>query len=111
MSTILNDPELKEQWKKDIKTMADRIITMRTKLVAGLTQLGSPHDWSHITNQIGMFAFTGLSQEMVEKMTNEYHIYLTKDGRISVAGLNTTNVDYVAEALHAVTKDHPKGSF
>ena len=111
VSTILNEPELKDQWKKDIKIMADRIILMRSKLVNGLTQLGSEHDWSHITAQIGMFAFTGLSPEMVERITNEYHIYLTKDGRISVAGLNSTNVDYVAEALHAVTKDTPVGGF
>lgn len=50
VSTILNNPELKETWKRDIKTMASRIIHMRSKLVKGLNQLGSEHDWTHITN-------------------------------------------------------------
>lgn len=52
-----------------------------------------------------MFAFTGLSKEMVEQLKNEYAIYMTTDGRISIAGLNTKNLDYVADAFNKVTKD------
>jgi aspartate aminotransferase, mitochondrial len=82
--------------------MADRIITMRTLLREKLESLGSKHDWSHITNQIGMFAYTGLKPEEVEKLTKEHSVYLTKDGRISVAGITSANVDHLAQAIFAV---------
>ena len=52
-----------------------------------------------------MFAFTGLNKEMVEELRNKYAIYMTADGRISICGLNTKNLDYIAESFHAVTKD------
>ncbi len=52
-----------------------------------------------------MFAFTGLSTELVNKMREEHHVYMTADGRISIAGLNTGNLDHVANSFHAVTKD------
>ena len=83
--------------------MADRINSMRTRLVEALVASGSSHDWSHVTQQIGMFAFTGMSAEMCDQLTDEYAIYLTRDGRISLAGLNESNLDYVAKAVHAVT--------
>lgn len=101
-SEILNDPRLYTQWKGEVKGMADRIITMRTALREKLEALGSKHDWSHITSQIGMFAFTGLKPEEVEKLTKEHSIYLTKDGRISVAGITSDNVSHLAESIFAV---------
>ena len=52
-----------------------------------------------------MFAFTGLNKEMVDQLRNEYAIYMTMDGRISIAGMNTGNLDYIADAFHKVTKD------
>lgn len=52
-----------------------------------------------------MFAFTGLTTDMVDELRNKYAIYMTADGRISICGLNTHNLDYIAEAFHAVTKD------
>ncbi len=52
-----------------------------------------------------MFAFTGLNKEMVEELQRDYAIYMTADGRISLAGLNTKNVEYVADAFNKVTKD------
>ena len=51
-----------------------------------------------------MFCFTGMTPAQVEKITKEYSVYLTKDGRISVAGISSSNVGYLAEAMHAVTK-------
>lgn len=102
--TVLSDADLTLQYYEECATMAKRILDMRTKLVAKLTDVGSTHDWSHVTSQIGMFAFTGMSTEMCEELTNEYAIYLTKDGRISIAGLNDGNLEYVAKAIHAVTE-------
>ena len=52
-----------------------------------------------------MFAFTGLNKEMVEELKQKYAIYMTADGRISISGLNTHNLDYIADAFHAITKD------
>jgi len=84
--------------------MADRIISMRTKLRDGLKREGSSRNWQHITDQIGMFCFTGINAEQVERITKEFSIYLTKDGRISVAGVTSGNVDYLSHAMHSVTK-------
>ena len=84
--------------------MADRIISMRTKLKDGLTREGSTLNWNHITDQIGMFCFTGMTPEQVEQITKNHSVYLTKDGRISIAGISSTNVDYLAHAIHDVTK-------
>jgi aspartate aminotransferase len=103
VKTVLSNEDLTADYYKECKSMADRILEMRTKFVHALAAAGSTHDWSHVTNQIGMFAFTGMSPDMVAELTDKYAIYLTKDGRISVAGLNDGNVDYVAKAVHAVT--------
>uniref|UniRef100_A0A2K6D7T6 Aspartate aminotransferase n=1 Tax=Macaca nemestrina TaxID=9545 RepID=A0A2K6D7T6_MACNE len=65
---------------------------------------GSTHNGQHITDQIGMFCFTGLKPEQVEQLTKEFSIYMTKDGRISVAGVTSGNVGYLAHAIHQVTK-------
>lgn len=70
-SEVLNDPALYKQWLGEVKGMADRIITMRALLKKELEALGSKHDWSHITSQIGMFAYTGLSPEQMDKLAKE----------------------------------------
>lgn len=75
--------------------MADRIISMRDALKGNLEKLGSSHDWSHITKQIGMFCYTGLSPEQVDRLAKEHSVYGTRDGRISIAGVTTGNVEYV----------------
>ncbi|KAF0982138.1 hypothetical protein FDP41_011999 [Naegleria fowleri] len=104
VTTVLNSPELKAQWEKDVKELADRIKSMRSRLVEELKAAGSTRDWSHITKQIGMFAYSGLNEQQVNRLREEYHIYMTKDGRISISGLNTNNVATVAKAMHEVTK-------
>ncbi|CAD5117536.1 DgyrCDS6300 [Dimorphilus gyrociliatus] len=104
VTQILSSKELKQKWMSDVVTMADRIISMRQLLVDNLAKLGSSHNWSHITDQIGMFCFTGLNTSQVERLTKEFHVYMTKDGRISMAGVTTKNVEYVAKAIHEVSK-------
>eukprot|EP00934_Nitzschia_sp_Nitz4_P003511 Nitzschia sp. Nitz4//scaffold191_size41780//17798//19268//NITZ4_007467-RA/size41780-processed-gene-0.80-mRNA-1//-1//CDS//3329540181//3501//frame0 len=101
--TVLSDPHLSRQYYKECETMALRIQKMREQLALALAAAGSLHDWSHVTNQIGMFAYTGMSPEMCDRLTSDYAIYLTKNGRISVAGLNAENIEYVAKAIHDVT--------
>lgn len=103
VKTVLSDEALTAQYYEECKSMADRILEMRHKFVETLVACGSTHDWSHVSNQIGMFAYTGMSEAMVDELTAKYAIFLTRDGRISVAGLNDGNVEYVAQAVHAVT--------
>ncbi|KAL4613656.1 aspartate aminotransferase, mitochondrial-like [Arapaima gigas] len=103
-ATILNTPELRAEWLEEVNGMASRIIRMREQLVANLKNEGSTYNWQHVTDQIGMFCFTGLKPEQVERLTKEFSIYMTKDGRISVAGVTSGNVAYLAHAIHAVTK-------
>ena len=104
VSKVLNTPELYNEWLVEVKKMADRIITMRTQLKAKVLANGSKKNWDHITNQIGMFCYTGLTPEQVERITKEFHVYLTKDGRISMAGVSSGNIDHLAKAIHEVTK-------
>jgi aspartate aminotransferase len=103
-STILNDEALRAQWLVEVKGMADRIISMRDQLTTNLIKEGSTRDWSHINDQIGMFCYTGLTVEQVNNITNNHSVYMTKDGRVSVAGISSGNVEYLAHAMHQVTK-------
>lgn len=84
--------------------MADRIIDMREKLYNKLIELNTPGEWGHIKSQIGMFSFTGLTPEQVDALAQKAHIYLTRDGRISMAGLNDSNVEYFAESMSKAVK-------
>lgn len=101
---ILGDPALKAQWFDEVNGMASRIIDMRNLLKAGLEAEGSTKNWDHITDQIGMFCFSGMSGEMVDTLASDHAIYLTRNGRISMAGVTTKNVGPLAAAMHAVTK-------
>ncbi|CAG9837330.1 unnamed protein product [Diabrotica balteata] len=104
VAEILSDSALRSQWLPEVKGMADRIISVRNKLRENLKKEGSSRNWEHITNQIGMFCFTGMAPEQVDKLVKEHSVYLTRDGRISMAGVTSKNVDYLARAMHLATK-------
>ncbi|KAJ3839824.1 aspartate amino-transferase [Lentinula raphanica] len=105
VTLILNDPALFEEWKRDISTMAGRIINMRKELHKILTEeLHTPGNWDHIVNQIGMFSFTGINPEQSKALTEKAHIYLTTNGRISMTGLNHNNIRYFATSLDAAVR-------
>lgn len=102
---ILNDATLFAEWQEDLRTMSGRIKDMRNALRAKLEELGTPGTWNHITDQIGMFSFTGLTEAQALKIREDSHVYMTKNGRISMAGLNTRNVEYVAKAIDKVVRE------
>ncbi|ETI22861.1 hypothetical protein G647_06938 [Cladophialophora carrionii CBS 160.54] len=102
---VLNDPKLFAEWENDLRTMSGRIIDMRKALKSSLDKLQTPGNWDHITSQIGMFSFTGISEKQVLAIREKWHVYMTKNGRISMAGLNTGNVEYVARALDDVVRN------
>ncbi|KAJ6002551.1 hypothetical protein N7451_005098 [Penicillium sp. IBT 35674x] len=104
-SRILNDPVLFKEWEDDLRTMSGRILEMRAGLRERLEKKGTPGNWDHITSQIGMFSFTGLSEAQVATLRSKWHVYMTKNGRISMAGLNTNNIDYFAEAVDSVVRE------
>jgi len=103
-TAVLSDPALNAEWKGEVKAMADRIISARHQLADLLKKKGSVKDWTHVTSQIGMFCFSGLTPEQVEQMQKKFAIYFTKDGRISMVGVTSKNVEYLAGAIHDVTK-------
>ena len=105
VSTILQSQDLTKLWAQEVDHMAQRIISMRTKLRSLLeNKYRSSMPWNHITDQIGMFCYTGLKAEQVARLTKDYHVYLTKDGRISIAGITEANVEHLASSIHNVTK-------
>jgi len=100
VGTVLNDPSLFAEWRDSVKIMANRIKEMRQQLYDKLKALGTPGTWEHIITQIGMFSFTGLNPSQVDFLMKNHHIYLIKQGRINMCGLNSGNIDYVAQAIH-----------
>lgn len=104
-ATILGSSELKTQWEGEVKGMADRIISMRESLYNSLTHdLKTPGEWGHIKSQIGMFSFTGLNPAQTKALAEKAHVYMTADGRISMAGLNSANIGYFAESVDKAVK-------
>ena len=72
---------------------------MREALYSAIQARGVPGDWSHIRSQRGMFSYTGLSPEQVDNMTRKWHVYMTRDGRISMAGLSAARCGHLAAAI------------
>ncbi|KAK9834357.1 hypothetical protein WJX84_005136 [Apatococcus fuscideae] len=103
VDNILGTPDIKQAWFDEVKGMAERIIDMRTLLQDNLVRSGSSLEWKHVTEQIGMFCFSGISPEQVDSLAKDHSIYMTRNGRISMAGVTTKNVDRLAAALHKVT--------
>lgn len=110
VKTVLANDDLHASFHAEMACMATRIKTMRRRLVEALLEAGSTHDWSHILRQIGMFAYSGMTENMCQRLTNEYFIFLTTNGRISIAGLNDNNIEYVAKAIHHVSIDNALNS-
>lgn len=102
---VMNDEALHEQWVGEVYAMRDRIKAMRLKLKSVLEEKVPGRDFDYLTEQNGMFSFTGLTPEQVEKLQSKYGIYMVSNSRMCVAGLNSSNIDYVANAMVDVLKD------
>ncbi len=99
VTTILNDPSLRAEWEGEVTAMRDRINGMRKTFVETLKAKGVKRDFSFIAGQTGMFSFSGLSPEQVERLKKEYGIYIVGNGRINVAGMTDSNVGVLCEAI------------
>lgn len=101
---IMNDAALFSQWQQEVYRMRDRIRIMRQKLQDTLTAKIPDRDFGYFTKQRGMFSFTGLTPAQVERLKTEFGIYLVGNGRMCMAGLNNSNIDYVANAMASILK-------
>ncbi|KAH8896128.1 aspartate aminotransferase [Thozetella sp. PMI_491] len=104
-AAVLGTTSLRKQWDEDLVTMSGRIKRKRHSLYDALQRLQTPGDWSHIINQTGMFAYTGITAKQVKCLEEQYHIYMADTSRISVAGLNDSNVEYFAKAIDSVVRN------
>ena len=102
VSTVLNDPTLKAEWQTEVAQMRTRMKTMRQKLFDVLSAKAPGRDFSYLVKQRGMFSYSGLSPEQVDRLRDEFGVYLVRSGRMCIAGLNNGNIDYVASAIAAV---------
>ena len=102
VATVLNSPQLKNLWEREVGAMRERIKAMRKLLVERIQARAPGTDFSFVLKQRGMFSYSGLSKEQVRRLREEYAIYAIDTGRICVAALNTKNVDYVADAIAKV---------
>lgn len=99
IALVLKDEALKAQWIAELAEMRGRIKAMREKFVRLLQEKGAQQDFGFIVEQNGMFSFSGLSPEQVDRLKNEFAIYAVRSGRINVAGITDDNIDYLCESI------------
>ena len=104
VNNVLSDHALTTLWTAELTQMRERIMQMRQILENKLSQALPERDFSYLVKQQGMFSYTGLSAEQADLLKNKYAIYLLRSGRMCVAGLNLSNIDYVAESIAEVIK-------
>ena len=102
VASVLNNPQLRALWEKELGDMRVRIKEMRQKLVDGLKAAGVQQDMSFMVEQIGMFSYSGLTKDQMLRLRSEFGVYGTDTGRICVAALNSKNVNYVCESIAKV---------
>ena len=100
---VLGSSELRALWEDELGQMRNRIHALRAGLVSKLAELGAP-EFAFIQQQAGMFSYSGLSREQVDRLRDEFGIYAVGTGRICVAALSQNNLDYVARAVFAVSR-------
>jgi aromatic-amino-acid transaminase len=104
VARVLTTPGLRAMWEEELAGMRLRIKQMRQALVEKLREAGVTADMSFITRQRGMFSYSGLSQQQMQRLRSEFGIYGVDSGRICVAALNSRNIDAVARAMAAVMR-------
>jgi aspartate/tyrosine/aromatic aminotransferase len=102
VQTVLSDPELRSQWEQELAAMRERINGMRKQFAEMMKARNVSHDFSFITQQRGMFSFSGLTPLQVDELRNEHSIYIVNSGRINVAGMTPHNLDRLGDAIAKV---------
>ena len=99
VATVLNDPQLRQEWENELTEMRERIKKMRHLFVQLLKEYGAKQDFGFIMEQNGMFSFSGLTPEQVDRLREEFAIYAVRSGRINVAGITEDNIRYLCESI------------
>ncbi|WP_455230661.1 amino acid aminotransferase [Geopseudomonas aromaticivorans] len=99
VAAVLNSPELRALWEEELGEMRQRIRSLRTSMVEQLAAHGAKRDFGFVARQRGMFSYSGLTSEQVERLKNEFGIYAVGTGRICVAALNSKNLEVVTRAI------------
>lgn len=102
VSTVLSDDGLRKSWLSDLTGMRDRINGMRKLFVNTMKTKSPDHDMSFISQQRGMFSFSGLSPEQVDTLREKHSIYIVRSGRINVAGMTESNMECICDAIASV---------
>lgn len=99
---VLHDPMLRKEWVDELDGMRNRLNGLRRLLVDKLHERDTDKDFSFIADERGLFSFLGISKEQVVRLREEFHVYMVESSRINIAGINPSNVDYVADVIAAV---------
>ena len=102
VAEILGDAELKALWTDEVNAMRQRVANLRTGLIEALRPHGLAERFAHIAAQRGMFSYTGLTPAQVQRLRDEFSVYLVSSGRASVAGMSEARLDYLAGAIARV---------
>ena len=104
VATVLSNPQLRALWDRELGAMRERIKAMRKRLVESVQSRAPGADFSFVLKQRGMFSYSGLTKDQVQRLREDNSIYAIDTGRICVAALNSKNVDYVADAIAKVIR-------
>ncbi|MBA4342923.1 MAG: aromatic amino acid aminotransferase [Methylibium sp.] len=102
VARVLTDPQLRTLWEGEVEAMRERILSMRNTLFDVLSAKLPGRDFRYFLTQRGMFSYTGLTPAQVDRLKDEFGVYLVRSGRMCVAGLNSKNVEATASAMAAV---------
>jgi aspartate/tyrosine/aromatic aminotransferase len=99
VDAVLSDPDLRSRWESELNEIRERIIQLRSDFVAEMSQRLPGRDFEYINRQRGMFSYSGLSREQVDRLRDEHSIYALGSGRINIAGINSANMQRLCDAI------------
>lgn len=104
VSLILGDQQLRANWQAELEEVRLRIKSMRTLLTNGIQGNSAGVDFSHIEQQKGMFSFLGITTPQLDRLREEFGIYIVSSTRVNLAGINSSNIDYISESMNTVLR-------
>ena len=104
VSLILGDQQLRANWQAELEEVRLRIKSMRTLLTNGIQGNSAGVDFSHIEQQKGMFSFLGITTPQLDRLRDEFGIYIVSSTRVNLAGINSSNIDYISESMNTVLR-------
>ena len=102
VSLVLSDDQLRAEWQAELETVRQRIQSMRSLLADRINNNAAGVDFSHIKRQRGMFSFLGIAPKQLQRLREEFAIYIVNSTRINLAGINSTNIDYLSQSIQKV---------